>query len=318
MRQPGEPSLAALGGRGLGATLARYVLATRPKFLSAIALPVILGTTWGALRAGAFDAAALALALVASLAVAAGGNVINDVHDHLSGNDDLNDGRIHPYSGGSRFIQNGILSVEQMARWAYFLLAVGTAAGLLLTFRLGAPVLAFGAIGMALAIVYSAPPVKLSARGLGEVVVGLAFGILPVVGAVWTQSGLITSEAFVLSLPTTFWVVAILLINEVPDSPADAAVGRRTWVVTGGRRAARRLYLLLNALALAGFAGGVAAGLLPAWGLVGPALLLGLAAGVAPAIDGTDTARLRRGMETTLAIHALGTLWTCGMVALAA
>ncbi len=311
MKQTGEPSVEALGGKGLGRLLSRYVLATRPKFLSAIALPVVLGTAWGALRISSFDATGFALALVASIAVAAGGNVINDVHDHLSGNDGLNDGRIHPYSGGSRFIQNGILSVGQMARWAYFLLAVGSAAGLLLTFHLGAPVLAFGAVGLALAVAYSAPPVKLSARGLGEIVVGLAFGLLPVVGAAWTQSGAVTVEAVLLALPTTFWVIAILLINEVPDATADAAVGRRTWVVIGGRRAARRLYLVLHGSALATFALGVANGLLPTWSLLGPAVLLGLAVRVSAAIDGADDDRLRRAMEFTLAIHGLGILWTC-------
>ena len=67
------------------------------------------GTAFGWMRA----AATLLLALLAH----AGINVFNDYCDHLNGTDARNTQRIYPFTGGSRFIQNGVLSIRAMAIW---------------------------------------------------------------------------------------------------------------------------------------------------------------------------------------------------------
>ncbi len=178
------------------------------------------------------------------------------------------------------------------------------------------PVLWFRVTGLALGMLYSVPPVQLSARGLGEAAVAVAFGTLPVAGAAWLQSGAVDAGALLVSAPVGLWVAAILLINEVPDVDADRATGKRTLVVRLGLDGTRRLYLVVHALALLAVGTTVVGGLLPVLSVVLPVALMGLAVkasrGIraAPAPAGT----LQRAIESTLAIHSLGCLWLVGWV----
>lgn len=306
-----EPTIAALGGSSPGRVLRRYLLATRPKFLTASVLPVLLGTAVGFMNSGRFHGTAFILALAAVILVHAGTNVLNDVCDEKSGNDAINEGRIYPFTGGSRFIQNGVLDITRMTRWAIVLLVVGVVSGLLLAWIKGAMVVGFGMLGLALGILYSAPPVRLSGRGLGEAAVAVGFGMLPVMGAAWLQSGALSEQAFIISLPVSLWIAAVLVINEVPDREADGRSGRRTLVVLFGPGGARALYLALQFGALLAAAWAALAGMLPAWALAVPALIAvaGIRAAGAIVEPGKDASRLRKGIEMTLMFHAAGTMW---------
>ncbi len=309
-----EPTLAALGGDAPGRVIKRYLLAVRPKFFAASLAPIIIGSGWGVRESGTLDGTAFALATGSVLCLHAAANVLNDVFDDISGNDRLNDARIHPYTGGSRFIQNGILDTGQMARWGSVLLVAAAVLGIGLVALKGFGVIAFGIAGLVLGIFYSAPPLRFSAHGFGELSVALAFGVLPVLGTTWLQTDTLSASALLISVPVTLWVTAILLINEVPDAVADGAVGRRTLVVRLGRAGTRRLYTALHGVAALGVVAVVAAGLLPAWSLVLPAILFLVAARAGEAIARDDDDRLRKAIELTLAIHGIGSLWLAGWV----
>jgi 1,4-dihydroxy-2-naphthoate octaprenyltransferase len=244
-----EPTPEKFGGTSFTGLLVHYFAATRPMFLTASILPVLAGSAWGWRAKGSFDLLVFLTALLAVALVHAAVNVANDVADARSGTDDRNASRIHPFTGGSRFIQNGVLSQAQMARCAALLLAAGIALGLFLVYFEGLWILAFGAAGIGLGLAYSLPPLRLSARGLGEVAVALGFGVLPFSGAYWLQAETITTEALLLSLPISFWVMAVLVMNEVPDRNADAATGKRTLVVRLGSRRTAWLYAALQVAA---------------------------------------------------------------------
>ncbi|MDH3671802.1 MAG: prenyltransferase [Gammaproteobacteria bacterium] len=294
----------------------RLLLATRPKFFSASILPMLLGTAWGHHVSGQFDITALTLALAATLCVHAGANVINDVFDELGGSDRSNNNRIYPYTGGSRFIQNGIMSVSAMTRWALMLYFVAIVVGAILTGMKGVGVLLFGLVGVGLGALYSIPPIQLSARGIGEATVAVAFGVVPVTGAAWLQSGIVDGEVLLVSIPVSLWVAAIILINEVPDIAADAAAGKRTLAVRLGLRGTQALYVCIHILAVLAIGLAVSQGTFSVIVLVLPALLL-LAAILASRSIGRATnpvQPLKRSIELTLAIHALGTLWLAGYV----
>jgi 1,4-dihydroxy-2-naphthoate octaprenyltransferase len=315
-KSPAEPSVQSLGGSGLASLLRRLLLATRPMFLTASILPVLVGTSWGYRVGGTLDWAAVVLALAAIVFIHAAANVLNDVFDDLGGTDRHNDERIFPFTGGSRFIQNGVMSVRQMALWGTLLLILGIAFGLGLVFHSGMLVLLFGVAGVALGLLYSIPPVQLNARGLGELAVAAGFGILPVAGAAWLQSGISIMGALVLSLPIACWVMAILLMNEVPDLKADQATGKLTLVVRLGLNRTRWLYLLIQVLALAILAVVVSLGMLQNSTWLVPGIFLLLAAIVAAFGIGTVTARLKRSIQLTLMIHMLGGLWLIAWILL--
>lgn len=310
------PSPQQFSGDATAQVVRRLFAATRPKFFPASILPVLAGTAWGFSVAGQLDLTAFLLALLATVCVHAGANVLNDVGDDAGGTDRENEDRIYPYTGGSRFIQAGIMSAAGMARLGITLLGIAALAGLLLLLTKGVMVLWLGLAGVSLAILYSLGPFQLASLGFGELAIGLGFGVLPVAGAAWLQSGVIDQAAIVFSLPVSVWVTAILLINEVPDISADGANGKRTLPVRLGLDATAALYLGLHVSAAVAVGWLTWSGELPLVAPLVPIALLVLAARAARAIRSgvEDRPALTRGIEATLGIHTIGCLWLTGIV----
>lgn len=305
-----EPSTITLGGTSPGQSARRLFLATRPKFFTASVLPVLLGSAWGYITAGGFDSTAFILAIFATVFVHGATNVLNDVYDEMTGNDGPNENRIYPYTGGSRFIQNGVMGITQMRRWGIALLLLGIVTGVMLAYLKGGMIIAFGLTGVALGVLYSAPPLRLSAHGLGEIAVAIGFGSLPVVGAVWLQTGELSIDAALISLPLGIWIANVLLINEVPDVAADAASGSRTLAVRLGGTGTRWLYFTGQTVAAITPLILAVMGLIPLWAGLVLVLTLVPAWKAAQAIvtPPAERDRLRSGIEATLGIHAVGSL----------
>jgi 1,4-dihydroxy-2-naphthoate octaprenyltransferase len=308
-----EPSAKQFAGRSFAQTTNRLFHATRPKFFPASVLPVLIGTTWGIQVTGSFALSVFALALLATVCVHAASNVLNDVGDDSGGTDRQNEDRIYPYTGGSQFIQKGIMSAPEMARLGISLLTAAAIAGLLLIVLKGTMVLYFGLVGVALAVLYSLGPVRLSSLGLGESAVAVAFGVVPVAGAAWLQGATLDSTLLVVSLPVSLWVTAILLINGVPDIAADGATGKRTLPVRLGLTATGLLYVILHVVAAAATAWLALAGALPMLAPLVPAglLILAIRSGIAITKGVEDRNSMTRAIEGTLAIHTIGSLWLC-------
>lgn len=301
-------------GDSPGQTLKRAFHATRPKFFPASALPVIVGSAWGAYASGGFGVYIFVLALLATVCVHAASNVLNDVGDESIGTDPRNELRIYPYTGGSRFIQTGILSQQRMARLGMTLIVIAALAGLALFLERGPAVITFGLIGIALGVFYSLGPVKLSSLGLGETAVAIAFGILPVTGAAWLQGAAIDSTLILFSIPVSAWVAAILLINEVPDVEADGSCGKNTLPVRLGLRGTANLYFAIQVVAAGVVTLLAVQGHLPMLAPLVPLGLLALAwkaaTGIRGGIENRET--MAQSIEATLGIHTIGCLWLAG------
>ena len=312
--RPLDPVPEEYAGTSIASSLKRAFHATRPKFFSASALPVIAGSAWGALVGAQFSWYVFALALVATVCVQAAANVLNDVGDEQIGTDARNTQRIYPYTGGSRFIQTGILSQVAMAKLGITLIVIASLAGLALFAERGPLVIAFGIIGILLGVLYSLGPVKLASVGLGEATIAVAFGLLPVTGAAWLQGAPIDATLILFSIAIGGWVENILLINEVPDMEADSASGKRTFPVRFGLAATANLYLAVN-IAAAGIVFLLTMlGKLPILAPLLPIGLLALAfkasAGIRRGPQDRDT--MTKSIETTLAIQMIGSVWLVG------
>ena len=288
--------------------LKKYLLATRPLFFTASALPFLLGSAFGYQLAGYFDGFAFVLALCTVICVHAGVNVLNDVYDDLGGTDRINSERIAPFTGGSRVIQDGILSLAQMRHWAYWLLGVSALLGAGLVLYKGYPALLYGMAGIVMGVIYSAPPFNLAARGIGEAAVATGFGVLIVTGAAWLQSGLWDNATLTLSLAAGLWVADILLINEVPDARADSATGKHTLAVRLGNKLTAVLYLLVQSAAFILLISTSVSSGLEHGALIVPAMLL------FAALFATRTIpqRLAAGIKATLAIQIINCVWLSG------
>lgn len=257
-----EPTLAAYRN-----PLARYVAATRPAFLSVTLVGCLLGLASAQADGAVLRPLQAFLTLAFALVAHAGINVLNDYYDALNGSDAANTERRFPYTGGSRFIQNGVLGLRATGIFGYALLAAVVPAGLWLAHASATGLLWIGLAGLAIGWAYSAPPLKLMSRGLGEAAVALGW-LIVVLGADYVQRGTFSWTPVAAGLGYALLVANLLFINQFPDVKADAAAGKRNLVVRLGPDRARWLYPAIAGAAHLWLAGAVLAGALPALALV--------------------------------------------------
>lgn len=234
-----------------------WVNATRPAFLSVTVVAVLLGLSTAKYNGVYHSTWLAAVTLVFALIAHAGANVINDYYDALSGCDAANVDRIYPFTGGSRFIQDGLLSTKQTSRFGYLLLIAVVPAGLYLISQSGIGLLIIGLCGLFAGWAYSATPLKLQSRGIGEITIILAW-MLIVIGADYVQRGAFTLTPVIVGLAYGLLVANVLFINQVPDIKADAASGKNTLIVRLGFRIApfgsMLFYLASSTILLCGIA----------------------------------------------------------------
>lgn len=222
-----------------------WVLEARVPFFTATVVPITLGAVVAWARGEPFHWGLFLLTLVGGLFMHAGANMINDYMDHLRGTDAANVEFVRPFTGGSRMIQDGLLTPRQVLTASVLCLALGCIIGIYLASVRSWLILVIGAVGLFSSVFYVTPRFALSAIGIGEVFIGLNFGVLMTLGAYVVQTGRFTWEPVIASLPVALLIAAVLYINEFQDAAADASVGRHHLVVRLGKRLAAQGYAAL-------------------------------------------------------------------------
>ncbi len=241
---------------GLSAELGRLWRMTRPPFLAVTAVGYLLGLAIALHPAGSVQVAwpVLLGGLLVAVCAHAAANVLNDSEDHRNGADAGNTGAIAPFTGGAGMIQRGETTADATRRLAVALGIASVLGGLFVAMQGNTALLAMGALGLLAGWAYSAPPLALMARGLGEPAIALAW-MLVVLGAATLASGRLLPLAAIAGLGYGLLVTAILVVNSVPDAPSDAAAGKATLCVRLGAPGAARLHLacmlVAHAIALA-------------------------------------------------------------------
>ena len=256
LEEPGPPPVAKLWAQSL-----------RAPFLVASLIPVFLGGLAAWQVRSAFDPVLFLAALASAACIHLGANMANDAWDFRSGND-LAVRHLNPFAGGGRVLIRGVLSPRVHLAVAMLFLALGSAIGLYLVSQVGLPLLGIGIFGVLVAYSYVGPPLRLAHHGLGEIAVGLEFGPVTLLGTYYVLARTIDPAAVILSICIGLLVTGILWINEVPDIPADSAVGKRTLVVRLGVAHATKVFagILASAYGIL-LVGVVAFGLTP-WALL--------------------------------------------------
>lgn len=245
-----------------------FLRAARAPFLTVSVMPVLIGASlpfWLRPDGWSFSFVKLVESVVAIVLLHMGANLGNGYYDHVSGADPANP---NPgvLSGGSGLISSGALPPSFFLKSSIVCLVAGSLIGLHLNFTTEGNLIIFvGVIGVALAHLYTAPPVKLAYRGLGELAVALAFGVLPVIGGYYVQAEAFSWRVVMASLPISFAVVLVLWVNQIVDYAPDRDTGKRNLVVAMGHAAAGRAGTLTLALLIFGslFAAVFTASLIP-------------------------------------------------------
>jgi 1,4-dihydroxy-2-naphthoate polyprenyltransferase len=213
-----------------------WILAARPKTLTAAIAPVVVGTTI-AIHDNKFNYIAFLIALFCSLLIQIGTNFTNDLFDFLKGTDKK--GRLGP----ARTVASGLLSVSEMKTG--IICAFGTAflLGLYLVYTGGSNVLLIGVASILAGIAYTAGPFPLAYNGLGDIFVFLFFGCVGTVGTYYVQAHEVSAFVFWASVPVGALVTNILVINNFRDLEGDKESGKNTLAVLFGARFSQIQYL---------------------------------------------------------------------------
>jgi 1,4-dihydroxy-2-naphthoate polyprenyltransferase len=236
-----------------------------PKITLASMASLFLGTT-AATIGGELSPAWLIVTILGIFFLEVAKNASGEIYDFDSGTDlRVRPEDRSPFSGGKRVLVDELLTRGQtwaIALTGYFL---GALAGLAIVFLREPGVLWLGVLGAGLAFFYHAPPLRLSYRGLGELAVGLAYGPMIAAGTYLVQRGDVTLGTILSSIPLGILIACFLWINELPDHDADAASGKRTLVVSLGKRRASLMFPALMLTAFVAQAVFALTGQVPLW-----------------------------------------------------
>jgi len=211
--------------------LAIWIEATRPYSFTASVTPVLIGSVLAFID-GPFSFGRFLLALIGSLFIHIGTNMINDYYDHLSGVDTLES------MSGSQVIQRGLLTPGEMYWGGIVTFGIGSVCGLLLVALCGWPILALGVASVLAGYFYTANPLPLAYKALGEATVFIFMGPVIVIGAYYVQREVFALAPFLISLPVGCLVASILQANNIRDLNFDAEHGKHTLATMIGRQAA--------------------------------------------------------------------------------
>lgn len=249
--------------------LKNWVMAFRAPFLTASIVPVLLGTAIAWSVTDTIYWGFFLLALLAGMLLHMGTNVINDYFDSKSGNDEVNREFVRPFSGGSRVIQLGLLTPLEVLSGGLLFFLFSALIGFYLAWARGPLILALGAIGLISGMFYTGGLFNWAKRGIGELLVGLNFGILMTLGAYYVQTQSFSWLPVIAAVPVSLLIAAVLYINEFPDYTADKQVGKNTLVVRLGRERAVVVYTLIMVAVYLSIVAAVATAVLPVTALLG-------------------------------------------------
>lgn len=235
-----------------------WFLAARPKTLTAAAVPVMVATAmawvdsngvgeWSLTSANGFNYLAAVLCFLFAFVMQIDANFVNDYFDCVRGNDD--ETRLGP----KRACAQGWISLSAMRKALVVTTLLGCAVGLPLAFIGGWEMIMVGIACVVFCFLYTT---CLSYWGMGDLLVLVFFGLVPVCCTYYVETQAFPSLAVWLnSLAVGLVIDTLLIVNNYRDIDNDARAGKRTLAVFVGRKAMGVIYLLV----------GIAAVVIAAW-----------------------------------------------------
>ena len=224
-------------------SLRAWLLAARPKTLSGAAVPVMIGVALAFVDSReygseVFSWTAAALCLLFAFIMQVDANFVNDFFDYVKGNDDAAT-RLGPL----RACTQGWVSIDAMKRAIATTTVTACLVGLPLVYYGGLEMVIVGALCVVFCFLYTT---HLSYLGLGDVLVLVFFGIVPVCCTYYVQLHTLTWQVFLASVACGLVIDGLLIVNNYRDRYNDERDEKRTLVVRIGSEATEWLYLALG------------------------------------------------------------------------
>jgi 1,4-dihydroxy-2-naphthoate polyprenyltransferase len=215
-----------------------WLQALRLQFYPMAWLAYGLGALAAIQPAGAFRPAAFWWGLACLFFIEAAAVLTNERCDFDTDRRNRNFG---PFTGGSRVLVDGKLSPREIAWGIAAALGLAAISGVGLAAAVGANLAAALALVLltVLGLGYTAPPLRLSYRGFGELDVAITHSLCAVLcGFVFQGGAWVAVEPWLLSLPLGLAVLPSITLAGVPDHDADRQAGKGTLAVRTGVRGA--------------------------------------------------------------------------------
>ncbi len=227
-KEPGKEDRHQIHFRTLN--LRAWLMASRPKTLTAAIVPIVATSALAYLMKGQFSSWILFLCLVSSICIQIGTNFVNDAVDFKKGAD--TEKRIGP----QRVTQSGIFSYRQVMGAAGVMFFLAIMCGIPLVIHGGWPIVLIGLLSVAMGYSYTSGPFPLAYLGLGDLFVVLFFGLIAVGGVYYLQTGEWSLAAGVLGIQIGFLSTVLIAINNLRDVDGDKTVNKKTLAVRFGKK----------------------------------------------------------------------------------
>ena len=246
-----------------------WIMAIRAYAFPASIIPVLYGSVIAVLLNPEikFNFLLFLLTLTGAMLVHVGTNLINDIYDFRKGID-KEDKEIGIPHGGSMVLSRGFLTEKQIKAGAWISLVASALIGFYLYTQSGPFILYLTIFGFLSAVFYTASPVSLKYKALGDIQVFLSFGTGMTLGAYIVQTKEFSWIPVILSIPIGFLIDAILHSNNIRDIKFDGRFGIKTLPILIGEKLSKYFYYFLVLGAYASIIIFVLTGLLPWFALL--------------------------------------------------
>ena len=221
-------------------SLKAWLLAARPKTLSGAAVPVMIGVALAYCDADSyvdadFSWTAALLCLLFAFTMQIDANFINDFYDFVNGTDDA-ETRLGP----RRACAQGWVKLDAMKRAIALTTCLACVVGLPLVYYGGLEMIGVGVVCVVFAFLYTT---FFSYQGMGDLLVLVFFGLIPVSCTYYVQLHTINWQVFLASIACGLVIDALLIVNNFRDRDNDRLAGKNTIIVKLGAEAGLQLYL---------------------------------------------------------------------------
>ena len=224
-------------------SLKAWFLAARPKTLTGAAVPVMIGVSLAWVDAkqygdDTFQWLAAVLCFLFSFVMQIDANFINDFFDFANGTDD-----IETRLGPRRACAQGWVTLDAMKRAIAITTCLACIIGLPLVWFGGLEMILIGLICVVFCFLYTT---HFSYMGLGDLLVLVFFGIVPVCISYYLHLHTVTWQVFLASIACGMVIDALLIVNNFRDRDQDRDAGKNTIIVRLGAESGLQLYLAVG------------------------------------------------------------------------
>ncbi|MDR1351181.1 MAG: prenyltransferase [Zoogloeaceae bacterium] len=231
----------------------------RPRALPQSLLPALLAVCFAAQTDG-FSGGLALLAVAGVICGHLAANLFDDYFDYRKRKTDYRDHLKHEgfraRIGKCLYLTSGNATLQQLLLAALIFMSLALFLGGVIFYFRGAVIFWIAGMTALLSLFYSGPPLRLSYRGLGEIVIGLIFGPMNMLGVYYAACGEVSSPLILISIPVGLLAMNIVYVHSIMDFIPDKKVGKRTLAVFLNHHSAMLavlFFVLFSPYAIIGF-----------------------------------------------------------------